>query len=376
MKKLMMVILMLVLVATACSPIFKPFNNGCGDGSCSGPENGSTCPTDCPVSGAAPSVTSPVSDAGTDIVTAELVPGAAADAKPVLMIGFMLHLEGWNDAQNQARFTEHIQIARDYASLFEEYGAKITFETKDVTEGILKWGDNVLLELQQRGHGIGVHADEGGDRDYDECAGFAEVLAEEKAQLESLGVTVLHASGVVSKCDWVTATAQAGFQFVTGTVSYAAMSLSADLRPPEYSNCVTPSKCHDVFPTELEDRIHPWRADDGSNWVLDDPHGQLVILSASQGLTCMQEQLSPSGKTGSCIFAQADIAAYIQQLEQALSLAEPGKVNIFYVGNSLGARLDMDLLEAWLQAIDPYVKSGQVQWATLPEMYQAYIASE
>ena len=205
--------------------------------------------------------------------------------------------------------------------------------------------------------------------------GFAEALLEKKAKLESLGVTVLHVSGVVSKCDWVTPTVEAGFKFTTGTVSYAAMSLSPELQPAEYSNCTVPTKCHDVFPTNLEDRIHPWRAENGSNWTQDNPNGKLVILSASQGLTCMSEELSPTGKTGSCVFEQNDIETYIQQLQLALSLAEPGKTNIFYVGNSLGTKLNMGLLEDWLQAIDPYVKSGQVEWVTLPEMYQAYVAN-
>jgi hypothetical protein len=231
------------------------------------------------------------------------------------------------------------------------------------------------LEMQQRGHGVGVHADEGGERDYNKCAGFTEVLAEKKTKLESLGVTVLHASGICSKCDWITPAVQAGFKFTTGTVAYSAMSLSPEFQPAAYSNCPSPIKCHGVFPTDLQDRIHPWLAEKGSNWTQSNPNGKLVILSASQGLTCMQEELSPSGKTGSCVFNQADIDTYIQQLQVALSLAEPGKTNIFYVGNSLGSKLEMDILEDWLQAIDPYVKSGQVQWATLPGMYQAFVSN-
>jgi hypothetical protein len=365
MKNIFIVSLTVILITAACSPVAAPQEKQCGDGICTSPENSSLCPADCP----AESV--PSSSQGTSQSQSN-----TGKSNTSLMIGFMVHLEGWNDDMNQAKFNEHAQIVREYADLFERYGAKITFESKELTDGSIKWKDNVLLEMQQRGHGVGVHADEGGDRDYDECQGFTEALLREKTQLESLGVNVLHVSGVVSKCDWVTATAQAGFKFTTGTVSYAAMSLSPDLKPAEYSNCPNPSRCHDVFPTELEGRIHPWTAENGSNWILDDPNGQLVILAASQGLTCVEEELSPSGKTGSCVFNQGDINAYIEQLNLALSLAEPGKVNIFYVGNSLGAKLDMNILEAWLKAIDPYVKNGQVQWATLPEIYQAYAASK
>ncbi len=34
------------------------------------------------------------------------------------------------------------------------------------------------------------------------------------------------------------------------------------------------------------------------------------------------------------------------------------------------------MLETWLQRIDTYVKAGQVEWKTLPEMYDAYVQNE
>ncbi len=46
----------------------------------------------------------------------------------------------------------------------------------------------------------------------------------------------------------------------------------------------------------------------------------------------------------------------------------------YYVSTSLGGKLDLAILEQWLLAIEPYVESGQVQWNTLPEMYDAYAA--
>jgi hypothetical protein len=65
----------------------------------------------------------------------------------------MVHLEGWNDGQNQTRFQEHARLMRDYATLFERYGVKLTWESKELTDGILRWGDNVLREMERRGHG-------------------------------------------------------------------------------------------------------------------------------------------------------------------------------------------------------------------------------
>ncbi|MGQ9734896.1 MAG: hypothetical protein ACUVQU_07645, partial [Candidatus Bipolaricaulia bacterium] len=139
--------------------------------------------------------------------------------------------------------------------------------------------------------------------------------------------------------------------------------------------CPSPAACHDTFPPDLKDRIHPWRMNSGADWLTHSPNGRLVMLAASQGLPCMEEELTGSD-TRSCSFNSADIEYFFQQLEQAIALAEPDKVNIYYVSWSLGRPLDPKLLEDWLKRIDQYVQSGRVQWKTLPEMYDAYVQWE
>ncbi|NPV87792.1 MAG: hypothetical protein HPY45_17470 [Anaerolineae bacterium] len=340
--------------ATSAPPAKPPAASPCGNGICEGPENPKNCPADCPpptAPSSAPSMPAPSP--------------AAAQQDAVLYMGIMVHLEGWNDGEEQERFERHAEKMRAYASLFERYGAKLTWESKEVTEGIIRWGDNVLLEMEQRGHGVGVHADVGGQASYN-CKNFAADLRAKKEQLESLGVTVRHVSGIVSHCDWVTAAAEAGYLFTTGQVAYAVMSMPPDQRPPEYRNCPSPSACHDIFPPELADRLHPWRMNSGSDWLNDAPNGRLVMLPASGGLAYMGQNEE---------FTQADVDAAIAELEQAIALAQPGRVNTYYLGWSLGKALDENLLENWLERIQRYVAEGSVQWKTLPEMYDAYIAS-
>jgi len=342
----------------------------CGDGRCDGPENPQNCPADCQ----APTLVE------TPRPTRSPVPTKAPVTTPspgqgVFYLGIMVHLEGWNDGQNQARFQEHARLMREYATLFEKYGAKLTWESKEVTEGILRWGDNVLLEMEQRGHGVGVHADIGGQRDYD-CRRFAADLRAEKEQLESLGVTVRHVSGIVSHCDWATAAADAGYLFTTGQVAYAVMSMPPESRPAEYRNCPSPAACHEVFPPELEARLHPWRMNSGLDWLTPDPNGRLVLIPASGELNYMEENATGRTSDKGKDLTQADIDYSIQELEKAIALAQPGQVNTYYVGWSLGTPLDPQMLEIWLQRIDVYVKAGQVQWKTLPEMYEAYVQWE
>ena len=90
----------------------------------------------------------------------------------------------------------------------------------------------------------------------------------------------------------------------------------------------------------------------------------------------MHEDASTKDSLTECEFTSEDITASIAELEVALSLVEPGKINTYYVAWSLGGPLDQTLLEEWLKAIQPYVVSGQVQWASLPDMYDAFIAWE
>ncbi len=338
-------LLILTMLSTACQtgtntptqaePQPQTSDNRCGDGICDGPENADNCPEDCRQS--MPDV----------------------DEQAVLYLGLMIHLEGWGDDENEIKFEEHVRIVREWATLFETYGAKLTLESKELTDGIIQWGDNVLLEMQQRGHGVGVHADIGGNSNY-KCARFANDLRAEKEQLESLGVVVLHVSGNTSHCDWVTATVDAGYLFTTGIVSYSVMSMPEALRPPEYRDCKMPSECHDVIPADLDDRIHPWRANSGLDWLTHDTNGRLVILAES----------------GEMPTEMGDIEAFIAELEEAISLSEPGMVNFYYVGKSIGSPVETEVLEAWLQRIQSYVQSGDVQWMTLPEMYEAYVQWE
>ena len=294
----------------------------------------------------------------------------------MLYIGVMVHLEGWNDGVNQQRFEEHVRLIREYASLFETYGARLTWESKEVTDGILRWGDNVLLEMQQRGHGIGLHADLGGNPQ-DECARLQSDLLAMKQKLQGLGVTVRHTSGVVSHCDYVTAAADSGFQFITGIVAYGLKSLPLDQQPADIRTCRNPSTCHDPYPFTLEERLHAWRANSGSDWTKNNPNGRIVILPENGGLSHKYEDSIGQGKAGKAAeFNEADIDAYIVELEQALILADPKKVNTYYMSWSLGSALDKTLLEKWLQRIQPYVNAGKVQWKTLPEMFDAYVAWE
>ncbi|MFH1315610.1 MAG: alpha/beta hydrolase fold domain-containing protein, partial [Candidatus Uhrbacteria bacterium] len=300
----------------------------------------------------------------------ETLPKPESETK--LHLGIMIHLEGWNnEVTNQGAFEEHATATRLMATTLEKYGAKGTFEARpEFVQASKNWNDNVLAELVERGHGVGLHADVGGnvERDGLDQKGMVSEISKMKIEFEKLsGIEARHVSGVCSSLDWVAASIAAGFKFTTGGVSFCAMSLSEENQPEEYSNCPIPSKCHDVFPSEMSDRIHPWRTSSGANWLEYDPEGELVILASDDVLYGYDGNYDD--------MSQSDAEAGISALKEALANVQEGQVNLMYVAWSIGSedKVASPALEEWLQAVEPYVKAGLVEWTTLPEIYDLYL---
>ena len=297
------------------------------------------------------------------------------EIQDVLNLGVMVHLEGWDDDTNEAKFRQHAALLREYATLFEEYGARLTLESKEMTDGAIRWHDNVMLEMQNRGHGIGVHADVGGSM-RDTLPEMRLELTNMKSQLESLGVMVRHVSGVNSHCDWVTAAVDSGFEFVTGVVSYALLSLPEEERPIAIPDGARPGEFHQAYPFSVEGRLHAWRAENGSNWIDDNPNGDLVIIPSGEGLAYSYEESLGNVELGGVqSFTLEDIYAFEQRLSSILEYIESDESTqpyTYYLSWSLGTALDKNLMEQWLQMVDKYVALGKVKWKTIPEMYDDY----
>lgn len=322
-----------------------------------------------------PAVPTYTTDPHSPTQPADLAPASTevpAFQPPVLNIGIMIHLEGWDDEKNKDAYQRHIDLVTKYADLFERYGAVMTLETIDVAAADKKWGGTFLADMAARGHAIGLHADVGGNKNY-ACQKFPADLRRLKRTFDQLGVPITHVSGIVSACDWVTAAAEAGFSAVTGNVAYSLLSLDPALIPPEFADCPNPSACHQPWPSDLASQIHPWRAESGANWIENDPNGAIIILTESGGLAHLAEQLAdPNATHTKTEFTRQDIDAYFTLLDQALALADPALQNNFYVSWSIGSALDEGLLEEWLTRLQPYVESGKVRWMGLPDMAEEY----
>jgi len=299
--------------------------------------------------------------------------------EPVLYLGMMVHLEGWdNEGVDEDLFDRHVEITRTMADVFEKYNAKLTFESREhLSQGITNWGNNILQELYDRGHGIGVHADLGGTPI--EQGKFIQLLTTRKREMDNLlTVDVRHVSGICSENDWVEAAIEAGYEFTTGGVAYCVMSMPEELRPEEYKNCPNPGECHDAFPSEIEDRIHPWRISSGLNWVEEDPNGKLVFFPSSTVLYNLYEDSLGTATYGTgAEFTGEDLDEFFIRLNEALTYVDPQEFNMMYFAWSIGSkeRVDnsIDLFEQWFERLQPYIDSGQVEWQTIPGMYDLYL---
>jgi len=359
----------------------------CGDGICQPLEQArpGLCPQDC----GEPSVATAVIVSNDSNTSSALKKNGSMTSKPkenatkmsenktkVLYIGYMVHLEGWNDTVSKKVLDRHNEEVEGLASLFEKYGAKLTLESNgEYNNGAVKWNDSTLLEMERRGHGIGLHADEGGSRTEGlTYAQFVQNLKDKQSVLKSLGVNTRHVSGICSHLDWVGAAVDAGFKFTTGQVAYCLMSMPENARPAAYRDCRTPAACHQPYPPELEGRLTPHRAESGVNWLENSDSGRMVLIPSSGVLICAYDEKNSAGY-GKCDFDENDVNASIAEIEDAIANSEPGRMNTYYAAYSLGTAPDIPLMEKWLQAIKPYVDSGKVQWKTMPEMYDEYIAS-
>lgn len=308
----------------------------------------------------------------------------AADSREpgTISFGFMVHLEGWdNEMTNRTSFEKHAAEARKLADVFEDYGAKVTFESSpEFLAGCKAWHDNVLQELHDRGHGIGVHADKGF---YPQGSGytlaqFTSEIRQMREDMEDLvNFKVQHVSGICSDLDWAKAAIDAGYVFTTGGVGYSAMSMPLAMRPVEYRNCKNPAQCHGNMPLDMKDRINPWRISSAKvDWTVDDPQGKLVYLASDGGIKNLYEETLDSSAThGDFDYSDEDIDIAVQKVEEALSLSDADKVNVLYFSLSIGAAdVDPVFYSNLFKALKPYVDSGKLEYKTMNEMYEEYMA--
>ncbi len=283
---------------------------------------------------------------------------------PVVKLTLAVHLEAIPVLTNEQAFRDQADELRRYGDQFSAHGAVMTLDAKDLIGAMTRWDDPVLMDLQDQGHAIGIHADVGGKAGVSEEE-FLYDLVRLREALSRQGVDAVHVSGVCSELDWVSGARDAGFLAVTDTVEFCLKSLDAP--PPYIQECETPSDCHHPFPGRIAEQLGPWRAEDGGNW-LDPADDGMMILPAAGNLTCLGEQLRGDSTEGACVFDEEDLEAFRYLLNASYEHAQPGRLNHLGIVWSYGQLLNRGLLAEWLSEIDHHVEEGNLVWTSVPEL--------
>lgn len=293
-------------------------------------------------------------------------------------ISSMTHMEGnWEDDTIQPLFQKHVGQMRYAMDLFDEYGAKLTFESEQpFAKANSIWGVNILKEVVDRGHGVGTHADFGADK---KVTLSLEELTEDFKANKALVDDLVGAennrgvSGGTGPTDWVLAASAAGFDYLDAVTGFGYLSMDESERPDGWTDqYIRTVAYHDSIPVDFEQRIYPMWLKDATD-LIPDEDGVIVDMNGDVGeLASLAEGRSTCNPD--CEFTQDDITAFTDAIDQALELRDPNKVTRLnlHIPLVLLDPKNETLLRSFLAAIQSYVDKGEVKWATQLEAYEAF----
>ncbi len=299
--------------------------------------------------------------------------GAVAEVNATLALSLTVHLEGHNTSGREM-FDRYVANIDERATLFERYGAVLTLETKELTEGSERHGENPLAMWAERGHAVGVHADIGGRDDPSlTTASMSAMLQSLRERNQALGLNIEHVSGVCAAVDWVEAVRAAGFIAVTGAVDWCLKSLPLSEQPSHVQACTNAAECHDPYPSELAEQLVLRRMASGATWTSHHPEGPVILVPSTGTLSCRAEARSGEESPTHCAFDMADVDAVLADIEEAVGLAQPGRINSFLMVWSFGQAYSVRVLESMLQRMGEVVERGDARWVTVPSLVQEYV---
>ncbi|MCX7958675.1 MAG: hypothetical protein N3B13_06475 [Deltaproteobacteria bacterium] len=313
-----------------------------------------------------------ISDYTEDIVAYDS--GEITDTGPVNMlnIGLIMQLENRDILNSRTLFDNYVTKIDDFAKLFEEYGARVSFEAKEITEASVKYGSNILNNLIERGHSVNIHADSGTTYGMT-FSDFVQELRDKKEYMEKLSVEPLGVSGICSTLDWVAASFNVGFKYITSITAFCLKSLPLEEQPDFVKNCLAPFDCQQAFPFETGTKLFLWRAKLGSDWRIDDAEGLMVLMPSFSRLACLDEEFkNPNKNIINCVFDNYDIERSLDIIDDSLNRFDKEKVNVILFIWSFGAEPESLLFEKWLGEIDYYVKKQKIRWRNTDEIFNEF----
>ena len=313
--------------------------------------------------------------------------GADAGVPTPIHFGVMVHLESGMQFTSQQMFTGYDQQVREVVDLFSDNQAKLTVESeKPYAEAAAQWAatDNALLHSLSKGLGVGTHCDIGGPQTT--SADFAE----NKSKVDALvgAENNLGCSGGWGQSDWANAAADGGFKYLDGVVMMAYLGVPQQNRPidPDTGSPYTDAKIqqtvyHDPAPPDLLDRIYPRLLAD-TNDLEADTDGRLLLLTGEIGEVASLYE-GRSNCFPNCVLTQDDLDVIVDTVEQAYAGKDHSRFAMMYFHFPIGTlRADASgtteqkkqLVAGWLQQMGTLAAAGKIQWVTMREAYEGFVA--
>lgn len=306
----------------------------------------------------------------------QTLPSQTVNEVAPFYITSMTHMEGnFIDDKNETVFLKHVDQMRYAMNLFDEYGAKLTFESEQsFAKANTLWGLNILQEVVDAGHGVGTHADFGANpKKTLSLKELTTLFSENKTLVDDLvgAENNRGVSGGTGPTDWVLAASAAGFGYIDAVTGFGYLSMDLSERPEGWTDeYIRNVAYHDSIPVDFEDRIYPMWLKDASDLVPDED-GVLVVMNGDVGeLASLAEDRKTCNPD--CVFTEEDITAFTDAIDEALALRDTSKVTRLnlHIPLTLLKPENESLLRAFLAAIQSYVEDGSVQWATQLEAYE------
>ncbi len=287
--------------------------------------------------------------------------------------------EDFKDDTDKGLFDRHVANMRWAMDLFDEYGAKLTFESdQPFAKANSIWGVNALKEVVDRGHGVGTHAGFGATRGVTLTVDqLAAKFKENKSLVDALvgAANNKGVSGGTGPTDWVLAASAAGFGYSDAVTGFGYLSMPVSARPDGWTNqYILKTAYHDAIPPELANRLYPRLLADAKD-LEPDADGVLTMMGGDIGeLASLGE-----GRTNcfpNCVLDATDVAAVVAAIVEADSIRDRSRVARLnmHIPMVLLDKKNETLLRQLLGEIKSYADKGTVTWATQVGSYEGFIS--
>lgn len=307
----------------------------------------------------------------------------ATETEYPLYITTMTHMElGFSDDKDERMFNTHVDELRYGMDLAEEYDAVLTIESeKPFARANTIWGENIMKEILERGHGVGTHCDLG-PRYTDTkmtAAEYAKSFAENKKLVDDLvGAENNHGcSGGAGVNDWLTAAKIAGFDYVNGIVAWHVLPIPYENRPDTIwtDEYLESEHFHDPVPQNLADRIYLMKLKDLQDFE-DDEDGEMVIANGDVGGLSTQDDTGYFDDRAEITMADVDaFLATVKEVDSYRDKTRVAKLNLYLPVNTFEPENE-EVLRYFFSEMKKLQDEGIVQWASQWDVVQIYLGEK